>query len=251
MDVLEFVNSISTSEKAVQFLQDKNILRRQRYCCRQNCTLVGDVTKTDKKVWQCKTYRKRYSVREDSFYFKSKLTLPVLVTILYLFANGSTVSQCCKFLKMKASKVSIIQWYNYYRDIMTTWLSRNPVVFNSGTVHVDETAVGGKCKYHRGHVPDVSTRWLFGIIDNVNHKVHVEFVEKRDVNCIIPIITRHVNPGCVINSDGAKVYKTLDKMNYEHHTVIHKEHFVNPIDGSHTNWIENFWSNLKSVLKSV
>ena len=35
---------------------------------------------------------------------------------------------------------------------MTTWLSNNPVQFDGrvNAIHVDETAVGGKCKYHRG-----------------------------------------------------------------------------------------------------
>ena len=68
---------------------------------------------------------------------------------------------------------------------------------------------------------------------------------------IIPIITCHVRPGCTINSDGAKVYKTLSTMNYTHNIVIHKEHFVNPDNGSHSNWIENIWGNLKIKLKSI
>ena len=35
---------------------------------------------------------------------------------------------------------------------MTTWLSINPVQFDGrvNVIHVDETAVGGKRKYHRG-----------------------------------------------------------------------------------------------------
>ena len=155
------------------------------------------------------------------------------------------------FLKKKCSKASIIQWYNYYRDIITTWLSRNLVIFTNVTVHIDETAIGGRRKYNKGRIPKVTTRWLFGIIDQKNHKVHVEFVGKRDHDHIIPIITHHCTPGCVINSNGAKVYKTLNMMNYVHNTIIHKDYFVDPVTKVHTNWIENFWSNLKSVLKSV
>ena len=40
-------------------------------------------------------------------------------------------------------------------------------------------------------------------------------------------------------------------MNYTHNTVVHKTNFVNPRDGTHTNWIENFWSNMKVKLKSI
>ena len=79
----------------------------------------------------------------------------------------------------------------------------------------------------------------------------MQFVQKRDFINLIPLITRHVAPGSTINSDGAKVYKKLDQMNYIHKTCIHKDHFVNPIDGTHSNWIENVWSNLKSKIKSI
>ena len=33
--------------------------------------------------------------------------------------------------------------------------------------------------------------------------------------------------------------------------IIHETQFVNPNDGTHTNSIENFWSNLKAKLKVV
>ena len=40
-------------------------------------------------------------------------------------------------------------------------------------------------------------------------------------------------------------------MNYTHNVVIHKENYVNPATGEHTNWIEGFWGNLKIKLKSI
>ena len=67
----------------------------------------------------------------------------------------------CSFLAGKISKKSCIQWYSYYRDLMTTYLARNPVQFRN-MVHVDETAVGGKRKYNRGNNERGETCWLFG-----------------------------------------------------------------------------------------
>ena len=79
----------------------------------------------------------------------------------------------------------------------------------------------------------------------------MQFVPKKDHRNIIPIIQRHVSAGCTINSDGANVYKILSRLNYQHFTVIHDQFYVDPITGTHTNWIENFWSNLKMKLKAV
>ena len=171
--------------------------------------------------------------------------------MLYFFSNCSTVTQVCKLLKRKASKVSIIQWFNYFRDVMTCHFVNNPISFNNTTVHIDETFIGGKRKYQRGRIPNVKPRFLFGIIDKTDHKVMLEFVERINFLHVIPLITRHVSPGCTINTDGAKVYKQLDRMNYIHNVVIHKEHFVDPNTGHHSNWIEGLWGNLKMKLKSL
>ena len=251
-DIFNIGPIIQNVNTTVQFLRGRNLLLQDFFCCGITCSKVMDVSLSDKQIFQCNNCKHRYSIHTGSFWSKSKLALNVLLAILFFFAEGLNVTECKKMMKSKVSIKTIIQWYNYYRDICTCYFANNHVMFTRDmTVHVDETAIGGKRKYSRGRIPDTKTRWLFGIINKNDHKAHVEFVEKRDILTIIPIITRHVEPGAVINSDGAKVYKSLDQMRYVHNTVIHKENFVNPTDGTHTNWIENFWSNLKYKLKLV
>ena len=223
MNILEFSQHIKDEVSSITFLRSKNILKKCFYCCQNECSIIGDISLSDCQIFQCNHCCRRYSVRTDSMFAKSKLKLSVLLCILYFFCNCSPVSQCLTFLKLRVSKVSIIQWYNYFRDVMTTWLSQNPIQFN-GTVNVlnvDETAIGGKCKYHRGRFTKLP-RWLFGIVDKLTHKIHLEFVTKKDRTVIHPIIYRHVLRGSTINSDGAKVYKNLIHMGFQHNVVIHK-----------------------------
>ena len=78
------------------------------------------------------------------FLKKSKLPLTVILCVIYFFSNCSAVSSVCKYLKGKVSKVSIIQWFNYCRDVMTTYIQNNQILFDNGTVYVDETFIGGK-----------------------------------------------------------------------------------------------------------
>ena len=40
-------------------------------------------------------------------------------------------------------------------------------------------------------------------------------------------------------------------MGYDHRIVIHETNFVNPEDGTHMNWTENLWSNMKAKIKSL
>ena len=75
-------------------------------------------------------------------------------------------------------------------------------------------------------------------------------IEDKSHESIIPVISRHVEHGAQINSDGANVYKCLSQMHFTHHYVIHEREFVTN-NGIHTNYIENFWANLKMYLKSV
>ena len=252
LDILEISPIISSVTETNNFMRGHNLLLQDYFCCNQTCSKVTDMSISDHQVFQCTNCKHRYTIRHGSFWFKSRLPLNILLAILFFFAQGLNVTQCKKMLTKRVSVKSIIQWYNYFRDICTCYFSNNIVRFNrNSVVHIDETAVGGKRKYARGRVSDTKIRWLFGIINKDDHKAYVEFVRKRDFLNIIPLITRHIEPGTTIHSDGAKVYKALDTMNYTHKTVIHKENYVNPIDGTHTNWIENFWSNLKYKLKLV
>ena len=253
MNFLEFSKIISDSRNTIEFLREKNILHKEMYCCNEICSLMGDTYgSTDKQIFACKICYKRCSIRKNSFFSKSKLSLQVLLTILYYFSVGCSVSECSKIVVGTASKKSIIQWFNYFRDIMTTHLATNPVTFSRNcTINVDETAVGGCRNYQRGRIPRVEPRWLFGLVCSEHHKVYCEFIQDKSHQSIIPLITRHVEHGATIPSDGANVYKCLRNMNYTYDFVVHEREFVNPNTGTHTNYIENFWANLKMHLKSI
>ena len=108
-----------------------------------------------KGIFQCNICSKPYSIRIGSFYFSSNLSLQVQVAILYFFSNGCKVTECLRYLEGSVSKKTCIQWYAYYRDIMTTYLRNHPVLLN-GIVHVDDTATDSLRKYNRGHqdLPD-------------------------------------------------------------------------------------------------
>ena len=109
-----------------------------------------------------------------SYYYHSTLSLKVHLSILYFFSTGLSVTNCLKHLAGQISKKTLIQLYSYYHDIMTTYLARNPVSFNS-LVHVDEMAIGGCRKYNRGNRECGETHWIFGIIDKEHHKCHMKF----------------------------------------------------------------------------
>ena len=141
VNIIELAPVLADTKKSIQYLRGHNLLLQDYFCCRNICSKVMDIGLKDKVIFQCKNCRKRYSICTRSFWSKSKLELPVLLSILYFFANSSTVTEVCKFLNRKVSKVSVIQWFNYFRDVMSIHISNNPIIFENTTVHVDETLI--------------------------------------------------------------------------------------------------------------
>ena len=142
-NIFELSQIISSTVNVIQFMRRHSLLKSELNCCGNNCSKVMDISIKDQEIFQCNTCHKHYSIRTNSFYFHSNLTLQVHIFILFFFSNGSKVTELLRFLDGKCSQKIAIQWYSYYRDVMTTHLAHNPPMFNS-LVHVDETAVGGK-----------------------------------------------------------------------------------------------------------
>ena len=162
INIIDLAPLLTDVKQCIAFMRGRNLLLQDFYCCRNRCSKVMDVSITDKEWFQCNTCKKRVTIRKNSFFEKSKLELPVLLAIIYFFANSSSVSECVKYLKRKASCMTVIQSYNYLRDIMTTYLARNIVRFrNNTTVHCDKSFIGGKRKYNKGRIPNVKPRYVF------------------------------------------------------------------------------------------
>ena len=81
---------------------------------------------------------------------------------------------------------------------------------------------------------------------------YMEIVERRDAATLLPIIKKVVREGSVIHSDEWKAYcKIAESENYNHNTVNHTLHFVDPNTGVHTQNIESYWNKHKQRIKRM
>ena len=76
----------------------------------------------------------------------------------------------------------------------------------------------------------------------------IRIVPDRKKNTLLPIIQEFILQGTEIHSDEARAYFCLSRNGYIHKTVKHKETYKSA-DGTHTNNIENLWSQVKYVNK--
>ena len=80
----------------------------------------------------------------------------------------------------------------------------------------------------------------------------MEIVDKRNTDTLQPIIQRVCRPGTLIYSDEWAAYRSIhDNLGFDHETVCHKDNFVNPLTGVHTQNVESYWNKHKTMLQKV
>ena len=255
MNFFEFSAISGDHSRTLTFLREKGLLKRGKFCndCGIWATHLKDTSrKNDKFCWRCCRCRKKWSIREGSFFESSKLPLNVLLSVIYFFILDVPQKTILTLLQGTISEKSLIDWANFCRDIFSRNLLRFPVLLgqNGDIVEIDEAKFGTKRKYNRGRFRGEG-QWIFGAIGRDSKKVLIFTVENRQRDTIQPIIQRHIIPGATIYSDCYVVYDNLAAIGYHHQSVNHTETFVNPVDGTHTNSIEGFWAHAKNHFKRM
>ncbi len=250
MDIFTIGRITSTTQSTIDYLKQEKLLHNTYKCCGQDCYLIKYNGSKDGLIWRCSSCRKTYSIRRDSFFSKSHLSLCIILLIIYLFSVGSSISQTLSHLKSQVSKKVIIDWYSFIRD---TCKSANDKLHKfCGVVEIDETYFHGLKKNDRGShglEPGEKRPIVFGIFERITKHIKLFYVTSTKARTLIPLIENNVEKGSTINSDGAAVYKQLSSRGYSHNVVYHNLEFVNE-NGEHTNNIENTWGHLKNDNRS-
>lgn len=141
----------------------------------------------------------------------------------------------------------------FFRDICSRALLSDQTKLGGvgQIVEIDECCIGRKRKFNRGYHRGGGNKWIFGILDLTTKKCHIEYVQNRTRDTLYHIIHQQVVRGTEIHSDEVPVYATLNQEGFIHKTVCHAENYVDPVDGTTTNHIENFWAHLKIYVQSI
>ena len=220
-----------------------------QFCAKGRITLRKDSSfSKDGVCWRCsdKNCGKKSSIRQDSWFSQSHLTLDKIVKLTYYWVYKYPEELVLHELRI-GSEHTTVDWYNFAREVCVEILEKHSTKIGGPgkTVEIDESKFG-KRKYHRGR--RVDGVWVFGGIERESKRSFFRTVEHRDAETLLPILKEFVLPGTTIISDCWKAYCSLESEGYIHLTVNHSKEFVNKETGACTNTIESTWHAVKNSL---
>lgn len=212
-----------------------------------------DNSKTDCFIFACDQRGNRknpcyckLSIRHNSWFSRSKLSLSSLLKLTYYWVN-KTPNFRTKFELEVGSNHTIVDYYNFCREVCVEILTKNCERIGgvNKIVEIDESKFG-KRKYHRGK--RVDGVWVFGGIERDSGRCFFVKVNDRKADTLLPIIQTYIAPGTTIISDCWAAYNRIGELGYTHLTVNHSKNFKDPQTGACTNTIEGQWHHLKNSL---
>jgi hypothetical protein len=255
MKLLQFMEIYGAQASIVSKLREDGLLRTSKRCdiCAEMMHDQVSATTKDGIVFFCskRSCRKSKTVRIDSFFAGSKLSLCECLLFLHLWSKG----YCEKLIidDFNFSNKTVVDWARFCRDLAVYHFETDDSLIGGpgSIVEIDET-MAVRRKNNRGRM--LSAGWLFGGIerrDDNQFRCFVRMVYNRSEGHLTQLIHEHVAAGTHIMTDGWAAYRNLSTQGYTHSVVIHEDNFVSPIDANvHTQRIESTWSSLKRFIRA-
>ncbi|KAI6656224.1 hypothetical protein LOD99_1557 [Oopsacas minuta] len=195
--------------------------------------------------WRSRACKTTCSLRYESFFKSSNLSLPSLLQFLYFW---SVDIQSHAFLRrhLQRSPNTVVDWKSFMRDVCIEDLiiNQEPIGGPGTVVEIDESKFGRR-KYNHGRL--LTGQWVFGLYEQGTDNVLMIPVPDCSGATLLAIIQRYVLPGTTIQSDGWAAYNVVPAAGYAHYTVNNFENFVDLIDGAQTQGMENAWDMVKKT----
>lgn len=185
--------------------------------------LRKDVHCVDGFKWHCrepyserkhKTKACNYSesLRKNTFFEKSKLTLFTVCAFVNLWALNASLSLIV--VQLGISPNTAVDWASFCRQVVEqAFVANKQKIGGPGkTVEVDESKFGRR-KHHRGH--RVEGQWVFGGLERESGRCFLVPVKRCDAETIITIIKEWILPGTTIISDCLKVNFNIQNVGFK------------------------------------
>jgi hypothetical protein len=253
MPFLQFTEIVSSNERVMSFLRGKGVLRTSFACirCTKEMTTQAYADSIDGFSFRCTKCKGRKSIRVGSFLADCKLSLRTFTSLVYMLqldVQFNTISVELEIDENTVTDYANLLREEYSRDLLETGRRLGGP---GHTVQIDESLLAKSKRTRNNHARPVREQWVFGAYDVGDKIGWIQLVDSRDADTLLPLVREWCAPGTRIISDGWAAYNRLNEIGFEHHVVIHEQHFVDPETGLHTNNVEAYWQRCKRQFKRM
>lgn len=123
--LLSLIPQISTPEQSITWLAKRRLLHNMALCeiCNNPATFNHYDNGIDKFRWKCSGCNWTQSVRHNSYFSKSHVSLQKLIQLTYFWALDMPMHIIEDELEL--SSHTIIDWCNFNRDLCCEWVNAN------------------------------------------------------------------------------------------------------------------------------
>lgn len=243
--------------EVIKYLQAKKLLHKSRKCRNGHDMHIEERSDVeDKYRWRCSTCSQSIALRKGTFFEGFKLPFQKMLKLFVQWGLQTRQSDQENIVGCKRQVICNFQ--QKVRLVTSKALNKSAIILGGPgkVVEIDESLFV-KVKHHKGKDLKRPQIWVFGMYErSAEAKKRCIFitVPKRDASTLLNVIYKHIAPETTIFSDCWKAYsqiKNLPNRFYQHKTVNHDLHFVDPETLTHTNSIESLWNSAKIHFKTM
>lgn len=206
---------------------------------------------------KCGDCKKKFSVRHNTIFADSKLTLRTWYRAIFLMTShkkGISSAQLARDLGIMQKSA----WHVLHRIREATMTEEFNRPLLTGTIQADETLIGGKehfkhankrTPFSEGRGSMRSKTMVFGMVQPGGELrlQKLPFMRTKDIKAIV---TKNIRHGSKVHTDEATHYIWMNA-HYEHSLVKHRMGQYVAADGTNTNAIEGAFSHFKRAVTGV
>lgn len=247
--LIEAIQYFADPKVCVEFVKNLVFEDGEVFC--RKCGNMEVTALSTRQLWQCKGCRKQFSVKVNTIFEDSPISLSKWLVAVWLITNAKNGISSYEIHRA----IGVTQktaWFLLHR--IRHAMAEGSFVKLSGVVESDETWVGGSEKhkhvtkqmFKRNGRKDDKTL-VMGMLER-GGRVVAKVVDNQTKPVITAEVRKHVEAGATLYTDALHSYRSLAG-EYNHDFTDHRIQYVRgPV---HSNSIEGFWSLLKRSIKGT
>uniref|UniRef100_A0A2C9K113 ISXO2-like transposase domain-containing protein n=1 Tax=Biomphalaria glabrata TaxID=6526 RepID=A0A2C9K113_BIOGL len=237
--------AINTKENCLIWLAKRRLIKNSCKCinCHQPASFISHEQGIDGFRWLCLDCNIRKSVRDNSFFGGSHISLLQLIQLIYCWSYDMPLDNIIH--ETKIYKETVIAYCNFCREECEKYINRHGLLEIGGIGDNGEPIIVeiNEPKQFKRKYLTCESCWVFGGKERHSRKGFLVEIPDNTKASLTEAITKHILPGTHIESRSIAAFANIAKIHsgiYSHSVVKQQVHTTN---------VEKLWMRAKRLLR--